>query len=328
MNLVKLTKVKLVMGNLLNKVRDLLSRAIVVKVALVLVVLSLVSYGVVQAVNILNIGTKEDVAIEVVEYQSNEPSEEVVEEAASSTSSKKSKSNSSSSSLNDDSSSSSSASGTTPEGANDPGWVWDETPPVLTNLMVSFENYNPGNGTAGDFLFDAQMDKVIGEFGRTVSSPSGPKTLPQFDFFVTQSTQIFAPLGGKVVLLTYQPSTTDYSIHIRPTYNSPWLINFDHIRNVPGTIVEGASIAAGQYIGTPGSWFFSGFFELMVTYDKGDGNGLGYCPFTYLSSGLKATYTTKINNLISQWETFKSDTSIYDEGAMVAPGCLTATSGL
>jgi len=314
-----------------QKIRSQMGTRTFVLITFVILLSALSAYAYEITNNVIKINEKAKVVTET--YKSNNVSEEAVaqiaEEEASKLSAKKSSSSSSSTGSDSSSNDSGSSDGsTTPEGSDDPGWVWDETPPVLSNMMVNFADYNPVAGTAGDFLFDAQMEKAFGEFGRTVSSPSGPKSLPQFDFFVTQSTSIVAPVGGEVVLFTYQPSTTDYSIHIRPTYNSAWLINYDHIRNVPGTIVEGATITAGQYIGTPGSWFYSGFFELMVTYDKGDGNGLGYCPYNYLSSGIKATYSTKINNLMSQWETFKGDSGIYDEGAMVAPGCLTNTSPL
>ena len=219
-------------------------------------------------------------------------------------------------------SSANSNTGTAPErGAadpSDPGWVWDETSPVLSNLMVNFANYDAGSGKAGDFIFDPALEKVFGDFGRVVSGPSGPKVLAQMDFFITLDTQIYAPIGGEVVRFVYQSSTNDYSIHIRPVFNSVWLINFDHLRNVPASITEGSIITAEQYIGTPGSWFSNGMVELMITYDKGEG-ATGYCPYDFLSSSLKATYTAKINTLMSEWETFKGDPSIYNEAGHVSP---------
>ncbi len=212
-----------------------------------------------------------------------------------------------------------------PSDPGSPGWVWDETPPVFVNLMVNFAPYNPGTGKAGDFIFDAVLDKVFGDFGQTVSSPEGPKILPTYDFMVTLDTPVYAPTGGEVVMLTYQASTNDYEILIRPVYNSVWLINYDHLRNLNPAIAEGAQITAGQYLGTPGPWFSNGIVELMITRDIGEGS-IAYCPYDFLSSSLKATYTSKINTIMSEWETFKGDSSIYDEGVMVKPGCLMNTT--
>lgn len=214
---------------------------------------------------------------------------------------------------------------TPPSDPEDPGWVWDETPPVLVNTMVNFAPYDSETGKAGDFIFDVALDKVFGDFGWEVSGPGGPKILPTWDFLVTLDTPVYAPTGGEVVMFTYQASTNDYEILLRPVFNSVWLINYDHLRNVPAGIVEGAQITAGQYIGTPGPWFSNGIVELMITRDLGAG-AVGYCPYDFMTPSLKTTFTSNVNTIMSEWETFKSDTGIYNEAGHIKPGCLYNTT--
>ena len=215
-----------------------------------------------------------------------------------------------------------------PEESDNSGWVWDETPFVISNLMVNFGTYNAGTGKAGDYFFEPLLDKVFGEFGRIVQNPDGSdKRLTQNDYFVSHNTSVVSPMNAEVVMVTYQPTTQDYSIHVRPSYNSIWLINFDHIRNLSSLIVEGGDITAGQFLGNPSPWFGDSYYvELMITKDLGDGSPVGYCPYTFMTSSLKATYSASLNTLISDWETYKGDTSIYDESAFIYPGCQSNTA--
>jgi len=217
-----------------------------------------------------------------------------------------------------------------PEESEDLGWVWDETPPVLSNFMVNFGTYNAGTGKAGDYYFEPLLEKVFGEFGRSAQNPDGsPKTLAQNDYFVSADTDIVSPMDAIVNTVTYQESTSDYEILVNPSENSIWLINFDHIREINPSIVEGATITAGQYLGKPSPWFGDSYLvELMITKDLNDGSPIGYCPYDFMTSSLKSIYATYLNTLMSDWETFKGDTTIYDESSHVKPGCLTNTAAV
>jgi hypothetical protein len=212
------------------------------------------------------------------------------------------------------------------EEPDDPGWVWDETPPVLENFMVDFGTYNSETGKAGDYDFDIRLEKVFGDFGRTVQNELGePKILPQMDMFVSSDTDIVSPMDAEVVMVTYQEDTEDYEVHVRPSFNSVWLVNFDHLKNLSSFIVEGANITAGQFLGNPSPWGYFFLIELMITRDLGDG-AVGYCPYDFMSSSLKESFESNLDTLMSDWETFKGDTTIYDESAYVKPGCLTSTA--
>lgn len=216
---------------------------------------------------------------------------------------------------------------TSEEEPENPGWVWDETPPVLTNFMVEFGEYNSETGKAGDYYFEPMLEKVFGGFGRTVQDQDGqPKVLPTNDMFVSADTSIVSPLDAEVVMVTYQKDTEDYEVHVRPTFNSVWLINFDHITNLSSFIVEGANITAGQLLGNGSPWFGDSYLiELMITRDL-NGSAEGYCPYDFMSSSLKASFESNLSALMSDWEAFKGDSTIYDESAYVKPGCLTNTA--
>lgn len=140
---------------------------------------------------------------------------------------------------------------TTPEESVDPEpeSVPDETQPVLTNFMVNFGTYNSETGMAGDYYFEPYTDKVFGGFGRTVTGPDGPKTLPSFDYFVASNVDIVSPMNAVVTGVIYQESTSDYEIHTQSSIDNVWVVSFDHIQNLSSAIVEGANITAGQYLG-------------------------------------------------------------------------------
>ncbi|MFC1687857.1 hypothetical protein ACFL0L_04730 [Patescibacteria group bacterium] len=207
-----------------------------------------------------------------------------------------------------------------------PDWVWDETPPVFTRFMVDFGLYDSATGLAGDYDFNSSLDKVFGEFGRTVQDGmGGDKVLPSFDMFVSADANLYSPLAAEVVMVTYQELSSDYEVHVKTAENSVWLINFDHITNLDPAIVEGATIESGQLLGNAAPWGSGYLIELMITRDLGSG-AVGYCPYDFFTPTLKSTLSSSLNTLMSDWETFKGDTNIYDESAYVKPGCLTDTA--
>ncbi|XOU94964.1 MAG: hypothetical protein ACNFW9_02740 [Candidatus Kerfeldbacteria bacterium] len=214
----------------------------------------------------------------------------------------------------------------TPEESEDPESepesVPDETQPILTNFMVNFGTYNSETGMAGDYYFEPYTDKVFGGFGRTVSGPDGPKTLPSFDYFVSSNADIVAPMNAVVTGVIYQESTSDYEIHTQSSTDNVWVVSFDHIQNLSSAIVEGASITAGQYLGHASPWGNSYMVELMIFRSVDGGGSMAYCPYNFFSTSLKATFSTSLNTLMSDWETYKGDSSIYDESAYIKPGCL------
>jgi len=205
-------------------------------------------------------------------------------------------------------------------GGSSGGGGGDTTPPVLKNLVVNFAPYDAATGRAGDFIFIAQPDKVFDEFGADSTDEQGnPKKLPTFEYKVDPESDLTSPIDGVISQVEYQDETADYSIVIRPTANSTWMVNIDHATNV--TVVDGDTVTAGQIVGNPGPWDENfGRTELMVV----DG-ATYYCPFDVFDDDLKDEYEGKVTRLMNDWEDFKGDDTIYDQSAMVEPGCNDST---
>jgi hypothetical protein len=193
-------------------------------------------------------------------------------------------------------------------------------PPVLRNLVVAFAAYNAVTGKAGDFIFNAAQGKVFDEFGAVVPDFDGnPTTLPTFEYKVDPDAQVVSPIDGIVSQVDYQEETEDFSIILLPEAGSEWMVNIDHVKNV--AIAVGELVTAGQTVGIPGTWDETyGRVELMVV--KGS---TYYCPFDVFDASLKDEYENKVTQLMNDWEAFKGDDSIYDQAAMVSPGCTSST---
>ena len=188
--------------------------------------------------------------------------------------------------------------------------------PILKNLIINFAPYDTQTGKAGDFIFAASRNKVFDEFGATVPGENGEtKVLPTFEYKVDPHTQIFSPMDGIVSQIDYQETTQDFSIVLVPEIGSDWLVNIDHVTDV--AIAVGDQVTAGQPIGKPGGWDATfGRTELMVVQDH-----TYICPFSVFDTELKNAYEAKVTQLMDDWEAFKEDTTIYDQAAMVVPGC-------
>lgn len=77
----------------------------------------------------------------------------------------------------------------------------------------------------------------------------------------------------------------------------------DHIKNI--TVQEGDRLTSGEFIGNPGNWNNApglGRVELSVINDQERRN---YCPFFVFDPALKSMYEAKVQQLMTDWETFK-----------------------
>ncbi len=189
-----------------------------------------------------------------------------------------------------------------------------ETVPVLKNLAVLFAAYDAETNKAGDFLFEANQNKIFLGFG---PAPSGESPLPTFEYYLDPDAQIQSPTEGIVTAVNYQAENDDYSIIIRPEADSNWFVNIDHVLNVQVAVNE--TVEVGDVLGNPGTWELGlGRTELMIGNEETD---LAYCPFEMFDSDLSATYQNQVTQLLNDWEAFKNDDTIYDQSSMVYPGC-------
>lgn len=59
----------------------------------------------------------------------------------------------------------------------------------------------------------------------------------------------------------------------------------------------------------------------MITLGKEQGKMTYFCPFIFFEESLKEEYIAKVTKMMSDWEDFKNDSSIYSESNQPIPGC-------
>lgn len=196
-------------------------------------------------------------------------------------------------------------------------------PPVIKNLGVAFAAFNPSTKKAGSFLFTVKPwnNKILGEFGQEVKDAGGDiKPLPHYSYFVPENTPVTAVSDGEIVAIFYQEQTKDYEIHVKPTYDSYWDINYDHVINL--LVKEKDQIKAGDIIASAGDFNFAAPLEISLISEK-EKPATFYPLFSYFDASLKEEYEQKVWQLMSDWETYKNNKNIYDEAAMnPCPACL------
>jgi hypothetical protein len=134
-------------------------------------------------------------------------------------------------------------------------------------------------------------------------------------------TVVVSPLDGTVESIRFQDDTNDYEIHLVSSPTSPFLVVVDHLTDL--LVSEGDTVAAGQSLGKVGPFSLTlGRTELQVVNFIEE---INYCPFELFDPALVLAFQQKVAGLMADWETFKGDASIYDQAAMVAPGCVVAT---
>ncbi len=195
----------------------------------------------------------------------------------------------------------------------------EPSPFYIYNLGVTFGLYNPATGRAGDFIFLASENKVFLEFGVEVgNSQGGTKQLPTFEYRLDKEAYVFAIAPCRVNRFIYQQETQDWEIGTESTVNHDWEIGYDHVKNP--RVGMGDILAPGDTLGNPGSWSgLLGRFEIMINNKP---EGRSYCPFCCFYPDSAEVYKIKVELHMQDWETFKHDTSLFDQSAMVHPGCL------
>lgn len=197
----------------------------------------------------------------------------------------------------------------------------EKIPFMIENLGIRFGPWDRTDNTAGDFLFldISNLIKIVSEFGVEVVAYDGSlKKLPTLDFIIREDAPVFAIAEGEVSRYYFQEDANDWEIGIRSLNDPNYEVGYDHIVNLQ--VQEGDIITPGDTLGYPGPLFAGlGSFEIMVNNYE---TGLSYCPFCCFNPEKIDAYEDSISQLIMDWETFKNDTTIYDESAFVFPGCL------
>lgn len=187
--------------------------------------------------------------------------------------------------------------------------------PTLSNLGLDIQPWNstPGS-TAGAFTFDAaNPDAPFIPYGANISN----KTWVNIEFKPRLNAQVLSPLGGIVTAVEAQESAQEgYEIQIKTQSDSCYMVILDHVRSP--TVSAGDTVTANQVLGIPGAWSaYAGQFEIQINSDSGQ-----HCPTNYLSSTAATSVKASMTQLMTDWETLKSNTSIFNQAAMTVPGCL------
>ncbi len=222
----------------------------------------------------------------------------------------------------------------------------------MQNLAVDkLGPYKSEQSTFGSLHYDPLFSgPVFSEFGdaRTHGQNGATVWNPTFEFKAPADTILLAPISGFISYAKWQSFEGDWEIHIVSDMDSRIRVGIDHIVSIDcdrgtdvlipcdmplrvgGTILsEYTPVVAGETLGYFGNWFgdsgtdINGRTELMVFEYINDYEGvLNHCPTLYLDAEVEQHLTNRIQNLMSSFEIWSGDASIYDEQNMIAPGCL------
>jgi len=197
----------------------------------------------------------------------------------------------------------------------------EKEPFVIENLGIRFGPWDRVNNTAGDFLFldISNVTKIVSEFGVQVVSYDGSlKYLPTIDFIIREQAPVCAVAEGKVTRVFYQEGALDWEIGVQSRNDPDWEVGYDHLVDLQVEMDD--IVEPGDTLGYPRP-LFEGLaaFELMINSRK---TGLSYCPFCCMNPDKLEAYEDSLIQLIQDWETYKNDTTLYDESTFVYPGCL------
>ncbi len=203
------------------------------------------------------------------------------------------------------------------------------TRPVIKNLHIAVDTYDPNTGDAGDMHFSSQYEfdtvhtqKAFMEFnGLLIDDGTGLAggSLPHFTFVVPAGTAIYSMSDGIVMAVEPQYDAAvivDYEVRIAPDNTSSYLLVYDHLDQV--TVSAGDTVVAGEQIAQATTMKV----EADVTLD----HSVSLCPVDFFDPSVATQLEDKLTQLMLDWETFKSDDTLYDEASMYKPGCVTQTS--
>jgi hypothetical protein len=191
----------------------------------------------------------------------------------------------------------------------------DTDPPILFNLGVELDSYDSGTQTAGAFVLDTGLASIFTEFGPEIPTFG-------FSYVVSTGADVVAPLSGKVSSLTYDDGSQTYEVRIRPKTDSVWMITVGNVA-LPA-VADGDVLAAGDALGEAGSGAPLGYGMATLRVDDTD-KDKSWCPLAVFDSATLLTVSSQLGATLVQFETLKSDPSIYDEAAWFMPGCTAET---
>lgn len=228
-----------------------------------------------------------------------------------------------------DSAASATTNQTSPDSATRSRTSSDTPPLTIKSLPLALAPYDAATGKAGDIAFTKEKlstGLIFMDYGYVISgeiSANGEKSNPQPTFLAPLGTQVRSIVDGVVVAIP-ELYSGDFSIQVADSTTSSWIYETEHVLNP--TVAVGERVTAGQAIAE------------VSNHDSQHNGGLGLvemgilqagnppqhvCPFTYLDSSIAGSTNQALTQLYSDWESYRGDTSLYNESALTTPGCLT-----
>jgi hypothetical protein len=187
----------------------------------------------------------------------------------------------------------------------------------IHGLGVNFSPWDPSTNRAGDFLFKPDEWIIFLEFGFVVGTGSGTRELNTFEYKIDRNALVKAIAEGRITRFDYQSDTQDYEIEAKSVVNPFWAVCYDHVTNP--RVALGDRVSSGTVLGNPETLYEDlGRFEISI---GNNATGLAYCPLSIFDADSADAYREKVLRLMTDWEAFKNDTSIYDQENHVVPGC-------
>lgn len=196
----------------------------------------------------------------------------------------------------------------------------------IKNLGFNLDYYDETTGMAGDMKFTKGSlfdNYLFGNYSKTRANlPDGREKgdSPQLMFLLPMGTKVLAIADGTIHDVK-QLYSGDYSVMI--DVGDPELYyEMEHVANV--VVKKGDKVSAGQHVAevsSHNSKSNDGLGILEVGVLKHGNPPSHLCYFDHVDDSIKPELDKKILAFYESWETYKGDTSIYDEANMPTPGC-------
>ncbi len=183
----------------------------------------------------------------------------------------------------------------------------------LLSLGFGLGRYDATTGRAGAAFFDHRLDRILVEGGSS------------FGFNLPAGTALAAPGDVYVHAVIAKPGSADFELHLIPTAAPTVTLLLDHLGTV--SVTAGQTVAAGGAIGTATGQSLGLYrpFEIEV---RDLDQGMAVNPWTYFDTSVSGGLRQSVRDLVSDWEAWRGNSSVHDEGAWVDAGITASSTAL